>query len=57
MPPADVVTASMAGLELGEVVCVPSLADDALLDQRVEVDRSIFGSMRAGRLAPRYLRD
>jgi short-subunit dehydrogenase len=57
MPPADVATASIAGLELGEVVCVPSLPDPNVLDERDQLDRSVFGTMRSGALAPRYLRE
>lgn len=57
MSPADVVTASLAGLELGEVVCIPGLEDRGLLDasralaRRLQ-DESSFTNV----LASRYMR-
>ena len=54
MTPADVVAASLAGLERGEVVCVPALADPGLLAQVDESQRRLFEQSRSGALAERY---
>ncbi len=45
MSAADVVTASLRGLELGEVVCAPGVEDAALL-------QAVFSSTRATRRVP-----
>ncbi|MFF8540778.1 SDR family NAD(P)-dependent oxidoreductase [Streptomyces werraensis] len=53
MPAADVVTASLAGLEAGEVVCVPGLRDAEAVARLAEAELNL----RAGsgsRMAPRY---
>lgn len=54
MPAEDVVTASLAGLRTGEVVCVPGLADDAALARLTDVEREIRRASRSG-LAQRYV--
>gem|GEM_PF-6035034 len=54
MQPEDVVTASLAGLKLGEVVCVPGLQDPKLLAQIFESEQRFFEETRGGRLAERY---
>jgi uncharacterized protein len=54
MSPEDVVQASLAGLALGEVVCLPSLEDSALLAQVDEAQRKMFAESRSGSLAQRY---
>jgi short-subunit dehydrogenase len=54
MAPEEVVQASLAGLELGEVVCMPTLADPALLARVDESQRHLFEQTRTGRLADRY---
>jgi short-subunit dehydrogenase len=56
MTPEDVVTASLSGLALGEVMCVPALADIALLGRLTEVQRSTFkaGALSGIALAERY---
>jgi short-subunit dehydrogenase len=54
MSPEDVVQASLAGLALGEVVCVPTLEDSALLAQVDEAQRKLFAEGRSGKLAERY---
>jgi short-subunit dehydrogenase len=52
--PEDVVTASLAGLQLGEVVCVPALKDPSALAD-LERDRArVFGDVRSGTVADRY---
>jgi uncharacterized protein len=56
MTPHDVVTASLSGLALGEVMCVPALADTALLDRLTEAQRAAFkaGALSGVALAERY---
>jgi short-subunit dehydrogenase len=54
MSPEDVVQASLAALALGELVCVPSLPDPALLARVDESQRQVFSQARSGRLADRY---
>jgi uncharacterized protein len=44
MTPQDVVTASMGGLELGEVVCAPGVEDAGLLDAVFQADLAAFGA-------------
>ena len=53
MSAADVVTASLRGLELGEVVCAPGVEDDALLEQVFRADLAAFGA-QSPQLASRY---
>ena len=54
MKPEDVVQASLAGLKLGEVICVPALEDIDLLTQIQESERQFFERTRSGSLATRY---
>lgn len=54
MEPDDVVTASLAGLELGEVVCLPSLSDAALLTKAQESRTRLFEGARSASIAERY---
>jgi short-subunit dehydrogenase len=54
MKPEDVVQASLIGLKLGEVICVPPLEDPALLTQIQEDQKRFFERSRTGALAPRY---
>jgi short-subunit dehydrogenase len=54
MAPEDVVQACLAGLELGEVICVPALEDLSLLAQVDESQRRLFEQSRSGSLASRY---
>jgi hypothetical protein len=54
MTPEDVVSASLSGLELGEVVCVPPLEDLSLLSRIEEDQRQFFEQSRTGTLAQRY---
>jgi len=54
MKPAGVVTASLAALKLGEVICVPALEDAGLLDQMEENQRKFFELTRSGTMAERY---
>ncbi|MCF6385655.1 SDR family NAD(P)-dependent oxidoreductase [Mycobacterium sp. MBM] len=50
----DVVTASLRGLELGEVVCAPGLEDMELLTAVFDAELAAFGSQSA-QLATRYI--
>ncbi len=54
MEPDDVVTASLAGLELGEVVCLPSVADADLLAKAQEARTRVFEGARSSSTADRY---
>lgn len=54
MKPAEVVQASLAGLKLGEVICVPALEDPDLLAQINESQKRFFELSRSGSLAARY---
>ena len=58
MPPRmtapDVVTASLAALRRGEVVCIPGLEDATLLERLAEIQRTIVPSGNKPTLAPRY---
>jgi len=49
----DVVSASLRGLELGEVVCAPGVENSALLDEVSRADLAAFGA-QAPQLAARY---
>jgi short-subunit dehydrogenase len=42
MSAEDIVTGALAGLALGEVVCVPALSDTALLDRLAEAQLAVF---------------
>lgn len=58
MSAEDVVTAVLTGLERGEVICIPPLEDDSVLEAFLEAQRAVLfvggpgGS--AGQLASRY---
>ena len=54
MKPEDVVQASLIGLKLGEVICVPALEDTNLLMQIQESKKRFFELTRSGSLANRY---
>lgn len=54
MKPEDVVHASLTGLKLGEVICVPALEDTDLLTQIQESQKRFFERSRSGSLAERY---
>ncbi len=53
MSAEDVVTASLRGIELGEVVVAPGVADTALLDAVFAADLAAFGG-QSPHLAARY---
>ncbi len=53
MSAEDVVTASLRGLALGEVVCAPGVEDSGLLEAVSQADRAAFGG-QSPELAKRY---
>jgi hypothetical protein len=53
MSAQDVVTASLRGLELGEVVCAPGVEDASLLDAVFRAGLAAFGA-QSPELARRY---
>ncbi|KAA0021086.1 SDR family NAD(P)-dependent oxidoreductase [Antrihabitans cavernicola] len=53
MTAADVVTGSLRGLELGEVVCAPGVEDAGLLQTVFDADLAAFGA-QSPQLATRY---
>ena len=53
MSAQDVVTASLRGLELGEVVCAPGVQDASLLEAVSQADLAAFGT-QSPELAERY---
>jgi short-subunit dehydrogenase len=55
MAPEDVVQASLAALRLGDVVCLPSLDDRALLNAIYADQQRLFELTGGGALAKRYL--
>jgi len=54
LEPEEVVSASLAGLQLGEVVCVPALKDTAPLADLDAARAGIFAGVRTSKLADRY---
>jgi short-subunit dehydrogenase len=54
MQPEDLVDASLTGLRLGEVICVPALEDASVLEQIQESQKRFFESSRTGNVAARY---
>jgi short-subunit dehydrogenase len=52
--PEDVVQASLAGLRLGEVICMPGMEDTGLLQRLEDDEREFFERSGAGAVASRY---
>ena len=52
--PDEVAAAALAGLRLGETVCVPGLPDPCLLDTVSEAQAALFTTAVSSRLASRY---
>jgi hypothetical protein len=52
--PEDVVNASLAGLRLGEVICIPGLDDSKLLDQFYASQQQMFDRTGGGSVAKRF---
>jgi short-subunit dehydrogenase len=55
MEPEDVVAASLRGLELGELVCIPGLEETEKLDRRDEAERDLMAAGMRAQLAGRYV--
>ncbi|MEI6727883.1 MAG: SDR family NAD(P)-dependent oxidoreductase, partial [Actinomycetes bacterium] len=51
---ADVAQAIVAGLELGEVVCAPTLEDADVFERLRELQQSMLSAARSTELAERY---
>lgn len=56
LEPEQVVQASLAGLERGEVVCIPAMEDVELLQRHDQADVELLGAGMAAVLATRYSR-
>jgi short-subunit dehydrogenase len=54
MSPDDIAQASLAGLALGEVVCVPALEDRGAVERADEAQRAVLPAARMPVLAARY---
>jgi short-subunit dehydrogenase len=54
MEPAELVRASLAGLDLDEVICAPGLADASTIARLDEAEAAVFGPGRAATVAARY---
>jgi short-subunit dehydrogenase len=54
MTPEDIVEASLAGLRLGEVICVPALDDPAMLTQIEQDQRQLLEHSGGNTIAGRY---
>ncbi|HEV2006961.1 MAG TPA: hypothetical protein VGQ85_10135, partial [Candidatus Limnocylindrales bacterium] len=54
LEPEAVIQASMLGLERGELVCIPTLQDAALLSRRDQAEIDIFTAGMRPELAGRY---
>lgn len=52
--PEEVVTAALRGLELGEVICAPGLADPSLIEAVGAGEQRLVEQGARGALAPRY---
>ena len=52
--PDEVAGAALAGLRLGEIVCVPGLPDPSMLDTVSQAQRALFMTAVGGGLAGRY---
>jgi short-subunit dehydrogenase len=54
LEPEDVVQASLAGLEAGDVICSPTLADRGLLEAQKQSLSAVFRGGLTAELSPRY---
>ncbi len=54
MSPEDIVEASLAGLRLGEVICVPALDDPSLVAQIQQDERQLWEHSNGNTIARRY---
>jgi hypothetical protein len=54
MSPDDLARASLAGLRLGEVVCVPALEDPSAVQRVDDASRAVLAVSRSTSIAARY---
>jgi hypothetical protein len=54
MSPEDIVEASLAGLRMGEVICVPPLDDPSLLTQVAQDQRQLWEHSNGNTISSRY---
>jgi short-subunit dehydrogenase len=54
LDPAEVVGASIAGLAMGEVICVPQLPDKSALEGLAQAQQALWGQTRSDKVAARY---
>ena len=54
MSAPDVVQAALAGLALGETVCVPALEDASALERMIDGQKALLGAAQKTELASRY---
>jgi short-subunit dehydrogenase len=54
LEPEQVVQASMRGLELGEVVCMPTVGDATILSRHDQLETELFSGALSAELANRY---
>jgi uncharacterized protein len=54
MQPDDLVAASLVGLKLGEVICIPAMEDTDLLAQILDSQKRFLEQSRTGTVATRY---
>jgi uncharacterized protein len=57
MRPDEVVGAALAGLGLGEVVCVPGLNDPPVIDTVSQAEQALFQAAVSSPLAGRYQKE
>jgi uncharacterized protein len=57
MRPDEVVSAALAGLRLGEVVCVPGLNDPLMIDTVSQAERALLQAAVSSPLAGRYQKE
>ncbi len=54
LEPEDVVQASLAGLKLGDVICLPALSDRAIAEREMQGRSAMFRAGVSGEMAERY---
>jgi short-subunit dehydrogenase len=57
MRPGEVAAASLAGLRLGETICVPGLGDPPMIDAVSQAQQALFRTAVSSPLAERYGKD
>jgi len=54
MRPEEVVSAALAGLRLGEIVCIPGLNNPSMIDNVSQVQQALLLTAVSSPLASRY---